>query len=1020
VSRVPSQLLQDLLTEVRRDPQVLGFIDSEFPGLADLVADEVAVLQEPAAPVDPWRNGLARPSQLLPGTKGSFSVRDDWRCWLLMGGRGCVAAGTLIGTPAGEVPVEKFRGGELYAVDPYGRVVVAVGSRSFRKGRARLYRVANARGDEIVVTDQHRFLTPSGWVRLADIDVGTVIAATPDVLSGSQRDVPRSSHTASNVVSIEPVGEDDFWDLTVPGYENYLADGFVNHNSGKSRAGAEAIRELLLGTEWNEPPRCALVSTTLDAVRIDMVEGQLFKVFGGMATEGGRIVQFNRSSVEMWLDNGAYLKGYSSERPSRLRGPNFHLSWCFPAGTPVTFPDGSLVPIEKIAVGDVVASAAGPATVSWSGLTRKTAEVWRLPHTGGNVDATPDHPVWVVGKGWVRLDQVQPGETLQDQEDGPTCVAAAFPLRAADVYDITTSTSEFYASGIRVHNCDEPAAWLDAHKAPSEDSTWSNMEFAVRMDDGGRWEPRIIATTTPKPVRLLRIRNEEDEHYPGVFDDPDTVISSMRTLDNVANLAETFRKRVVGRYDGTRLGAQELEGKLLDVAEGALWTPEAISQMRVPLHRILEPYARGTTVVAVDPSTGDGTGDECGIVVACRRLGDMGYNSEQIAVIDDASMRGRPSEWAKKVAEKYEEWNADYVIAETNQGGQLVREVLGRYSKNLPIRDVFAKRGKHLRAEPVALLSDQGQVKFAGSYPLLEDQMCLVGGTLVLTERGHVPIEEVTVGDSVLTRAGWAPVAWSGQTGVSADLTMVSHVEGCVVMTGCHPIFDSTSGKFVPARSVTASTRLLAEPRWASMARLSNTGGAGTTECQVGTSVTRKVSCSTDVSGAATTARSLTGSLSTTSITTPGTTRSATLPWSPQENTPLSTIGRPASPAVRPLARPGGTSGLDGHRRSAAVRAAKPPTGPGGLAPSSAQASAGSAPTAAVPVYNLMVETGHLPEFFADGVLVHNCTFEPDKSRKSPDRLDAFVYATLFLMPAKQVSMELVSRRTSGTVKYRK
>lgn len=612
MSQIPPNLLQTLLTEIRADPEILGFLATEYPGLQEAVEQEIDAIQHPPAP-DPWRNGLARPTQLLPGTKGSFSTRNDWRVWLLMGGRG----------------------------------------------------------------------------------------------------------------------------------------------SGKSRAGAEAVRELLLGTDWNEPPRCALVSTTLDAVRIDMVEGQLFKVFGGMASEGkgGRITQFNRSSVEMWLDNGAYLKGYSSEWPSRLRGPNFHLAWCFPAGTPVTMADGSDRPIERVRRGDRVASDTADGIVEWSGMTRRDAPVWRLGHNGGNLDATPDHPVWVVGSGWVRLDSVKPGDKLQPcpnmarhrrssvrrnagtgtgtattsaengYDDDLICVTGAFPMRTADVYDLTVSTSEFYAAGVRVHNCDEPAAWLDAYKAPSEDSTWSNMEFAVRMDDEGRWEPRIIATTTPKPVRLLRIRNQEDEHYPGVFDDPDTVISSMRTLDNVSNLAETFRKRVVGRYDGTRLGAQELEGKLLDVAEGALWTPEALSQMRIPLHKMLEPYSRGTTVIAVDPSTGDGSGDECGIVVASRRLGDMGYNSDQIAILDDASIRGRPSEWATKVAEKYEEWNCDYVVAEINQGGQLVREVLGRYSQNLPIRDVFAKRGKHLRAEPVALLSDQGQIKLAGSFPLLEDQM---------------------------------------------------------------------------------------------------------------------------------------------------------------------------------------------------------------------------------------------------------------------------------------------------------
>jgi len=363
---------------------------------------------------------------------------------------------------------------------------------------------------------------------------------------------------------------------------------------GKSRSAAEALRELLLLTDWlNGPPKCALVSTTLDAVRIDMVEGQIEPLFGD------EIDRYNRSTVELWLRNGAYLKGYSSERPRRLRGPNFHLAWA-----------------------------------------------------------------------------------------------------------------------------DEPANWLDAHLAPSEDSTWSNLEFATRMDDGGRWSPRIIATTTPKPVRLLRIRNREDDHYPGLVDDPDTVISNVRTMENIDNLAAIFKKRVIGRYEGTRLGAQELEGRLLDNAEHALWSPEQIGSLRIPMHRMLLPGTRGLTVVGVDPSAGDGSGDECGIVVSSKLLDANGYSTNQAAVVDDRSIRGRPAKWADAVMQAFADWNADFVVVEVNQGHEMARETLLRASPNMPIRTVYAKRGKEIRAEPIALLTDQGRVRFAGSFLLLEDQLC--------------------------------------------------------------------------------------------------------------------------------------------------------------------------------------------------------------------------------------------------------------------------------------------------------
>jgi phage terminase large subunit-like protein len=363
---------------------------------------------------------------------------------------------------------------------------------------------------------------------------------------------------------------------------------------GKSRSAAEALRELLVLTDWVEgPPMCALVSTSLDAVRIDMVEGQLEAVLGD------EIRNYNRSTVEIWLKNGAYLKGYSSERPRRLRGPNFHLAWA-----------------------------------------------------------------------------------------------------------------------------DEPASWDDSHKGPSEDSTWSNLEFATRMDDGGRWSPRIIATTTPKPVRLLRIKNTSDDGYPGIVDDDLTVISNVRTMENIDNLAEIFKKRVVGRYEGTRLGAQELEGRLLDSSEHALWTPEQISSLRLPAARMLDPRVRGLTVIGVDPSAGDGSGDECGIVVASKLLDADGWSTDQAAVIDDRSMRGRPSEWAKAVDQAFYDWNADYVVVELNQGHEMVYEVLTRQNPNLPIKRVYAKRGKEVRAEPIALLTDQGKVFFGGNFLLLEDQLC--------------------------------------------------------------------------------------------------------------------------------------------------------------------------------------------------------------------------------------------------------------------------------------------------------
>ena len=386
----------------------------------------------------------------------------------------------------------------------------------------------------------------------------------------------------------------------IPGTEGAFSDRtdwlvwllLGGRGGGKSRTGAEAIRELILGRKWVEPPRVALVGMTLDAVRIDMVENTLLQIL-----PPGSVRKWNRGTCELWLTNGAYMKGYSAEAAQKLRGPNFHLAWA-----------------------------------------------------------------------------------------------------------------------------DEVAAWKDADCAPSEESTWSNLVMAVRADDAGTWAPRIIATTTPKPRRLLRVIDDQDEHYPGLADDPDTVVSVLKTVDNLGNLAGSFRKTVVRRFEGTRLGSQELEGVLLDDVEGAQWTADLIEQMRFDeTYPELFVGGLGRIVVGVDPSTGDGSGDECGIVV-CGLAGDG-----KVYVLEDASLHGSPDAWVKQVASVYRKWAASAVVVET-QGSLLVEETLGRYV-TLPIIPINAKKGKMLRAEPVALLSDQDRVRFAGRFPALEAQMRTYNGS---------------------------------------------------------------------------------------------------------------------------------------------------------------------------------------------------------------------------------------------------------------------------------------------------
>jgi phage terminase large subunit-like protein len=250
------------------------------------------------------------------------------------------------------------------------------------------------------------------------------------------------------------------------------------------------------------------------------------------------------------------------------------------------------------------------------------------------------------------------------------------------------------------------AAWADEiAKWPKGEETWDNLILSVRS---GRW-PRVVATTTPRPVPLIRRLVKQD----GV------IVTHGRTQDNRGNLPEVFLAEVARAYGGTRLGRQELGGELIEEMEGALWSRDLIEARRV---RLVPEAAR--MVVAVDPPAGTG-GDACGIVAAA--LGRDGF----AYVIEDASVTGLgPEGWARAVAACAARHRADRVVAEANNGGAMVASVLRAAAANLPVRTVHASRGKVARAEPVAALYAAGRAFHVGAFPTLEDEMCglLTGG----------------------------------------------------------------------------------------------------------------------------------------------------------------------------------------------------------------------------------------------------------------------------------------------------
>ena len=249
--------------------------------------------------------------------------------------------------------------------------------------------------------------------------------------------------------------------------------------------------------------------------------------------------------------------------------------------------------------------------------------------------------------------------------------------------------------------CDELAKWRQAELA------WRNLQMGLRA--GPR--PRALVTTTPKPMALLT----------EIRDGKWTITTGGRTAANV-NLPTTFIDVMMATYGKTRIGRQELEGELIEDVEGSLWPRALIEKCRLtPLTLPLAQGERGyydRVVIGVDPPAGVGGGcDACGIVVAARA-------GEEFFVLADESVQGlSPEGWARAVGQAAERWSADRVVAEANNGGEMVRSCLVAAGASVRPKLVHASRGKVARAEPVALRFEAGKAWFAGTFPELEDEL---------------------------------------------------------------------------------------------------------------------------------------------------------------------------------------------------------------------------------------------------------------------------------------------------------
>jgi phage terminase large subunit-like protein len=260
-----------------------------------------------------------------------------------------------------------------------------------------------------------------------------------------------------------------------------------------------------------------------------------------------------------------------------------------------------------------------------------------------------------------------------------------------------------------LYSADEPerlrgpqhdATWCDELGSWRYPEAWDMLMLGLRL--GG--DPRVVVTTTPRPTKLIR----------ALIADPTAIVTRGTTYENRTNLAPGFLEQIIRKYEGTRLGRQELEAELLDDVPGALWNRGVIEASRA---RAAPTLVR--VVVAIDPAaTSSEDADETGIIVAGKDGQGRGW------VLADGSGRYRPAEWAKTAIAAYRAHRADRVVAEINNGGEMVEATLRVIDPNVPFRAVRASRGKLTRAEPVAALYEQGRVHHLGAFPQLEDQMC--------------------------------------------------------------------------------------------------------------------------------------------------------------------------------------------------------------------------------------------------------------------------------------------------------
>ncbi len=464
---------------------------------------------------------------------------------------------------------------------------------------------------------------------------------------------------------------------------------------------------------------------------------------------------------------------------------------------------------------------------------RRANDPWSGPNGSARPDQLPppgDWRTWLIlsGRGW---GKTRTGAEFirQEVQAGRMGRVALVGSTAADVRDVMVNGESglkacchragfgvTYNPSLRkltfangavafTYSADEP----DRLRGPQHDGAWSDEMAAWRYPDardqlqfGLRLgaDPREVVTSTPRPTRMVK----------DLIAAPGTVTTRGSTYDNRANLPLQYFTQIIRKYEGTTLGRQELMGELVEDIEGALWVRRMIDDYRVRPDQVPELVRIAT---AVDPATTYGeNSDATGLATVGRGVDGDYY------VLDIRGLRVAPHQWASEAIRDHDRFEANEIAAESNQGGEMVRETIntaagvGRVRPR--VRLIHASRGKRVRAEPVASLYEQGRIHHVGTFASAEDQLCgfpvsgdnddecFVAGTLIDTPSGPVPIERIRAGDMVCTPIGPCSVLAAGTTGIRPVVTRQG-----LTGTANHPVYVQGRG-FVSLGSITEEDQL--------------------------------------------------------------------------------------------------------------------------------------------------------------------------------------------------------------------